>query len=435
MSPLQTIQAGRTNSSHFLSECNFLPDQDRRYMVKARQIAEILEDIPKCESSINPVDPACDLRDEESKTSSRAYRIQARQSPYVDMFYHHHPVRIAIDSGATGNMIRHRTVQCLGCHIAASSQSVHQADGLVIENLDVDVLAASTATARRALVLRAPPTSTTVWPGEFVEIELPGDAPADTKYALEPRIDAPSVKRLTASQLWPCPNIVSSVAGRIRIPNLSSEPRSLKRNEHFCQVRPVYTPDLNNGDHKLAVHPAPKSLQTHKFSSDVCLETDNLLPQDVRRKFTLLMESYDHVFDRNIKGYNGAAGSFEAKLNMGPVEPPQRKGRLPQYTRDQLQELQAKVLGNLLEEGVVAKIADDLYCQGNTLEEPLQNWKRVLVALHKSDLRLSALKTVINPKSTTILGWIWNSGTLSASPHRIATFASCQKPETAYRQR
>ena len=32
-----------------------------------------------------------------------------------------------------------------------------------------------------------------------------------------------------------------------------------------------------------------------------------------------------------IKGYNGAAGSFEAQVNMGPVEPPQRKGRLPQY--------------------------------------------------------------------------------------------------------
>ncbi|CAB4040431.1 Hypothetical predicted protein, partial [Paramuricea clavata] len=43
--------------------------------------------------------------------------------------------------------------------------------------------------------------------------------------------------------------------------------------------------------------------------------------------------------------------------------------------------------------------------------------------------------TVINPKSTTILGWIWNSGTLSASPHRIATLASCQKPETVYRLR
>jgi hypothetical protein len=100
-----------------------------------------------------------------------------------------------------------------------------------------------------------------------------------------------------------------------------------------------------------------------------------------------------------------------------------------------LEELMCRVLGDLLEEGVVAKIADDLYCGGNTPEELLQNWKRVLVALHKSDLRLSALKTVINPKSTTILGWIWNSGTLSASPHRIATLSSCQKPETVYRLR
>ena len=40
------------------------------------------------------------------------------------------------------------------------------------------------------------------------------------------------------------------------------------------------------------------------------------------------------------------------------------------------------------------------------------------------NLCLSAVKTVINPKSTTILGWIWNCGTLKASPHRIAALAS-----------
>ena len=30
------------------------------------------------------------------------------------------------------------------------------------------------------------------------------------------------------------------------------------------------------------------------------------------------------------------------RLNMGPVEPPQRKGRLPQYTRNKLVDLQNK---------------------------------------------------------------------------------------------
>ena len=220
---------------------------------------------------------------------------------------------------------------------------------------------------------------------------------------------------------------------------------------------------------------------------------------------------------------NGAVGPFEARVNMGPVEPPQRKGRLPQYACHQLLELQQKfdeletlgvfrrpedinvaveylnlsflikkangghrlvkgfadvgryskpqpslmpdvdstlrliaqwkhivatdltsafyqiplsrdsmkycgiatpfqgvrvyarsamgmpgsetaleelmsrVLGDLVEEGTVAKIADDLYCEGDSPEELLQNWTKVLQA-HKCDLRLSASKTSINPQ-------------------------------------
>ena len=45
---------------------------------------------------------------------------------------------------------------------------------------------------------------------------------------------------------------------------------------------------------------------------------------------------------KNISGYNGAAGPFEAVVNMGPVQPPQRKCRLPQYAPNKLVELQHK---------------------------------------------------------------------------------------------
>ena len=100
-----------------------------------------------------------------------------------------------------------------------------------------------------------------------------------------------------------------------------------------------------------------------------------------------------------------------------------------------LEELMCRVLGHLLEEGVVAKIADDLYCGGNTPQELLPNWKKVLQALHKCDLRLSALKTIINPQSTTKLGCIWNAATLRANAYRIATLASCPEPETVGRMR
>ena len=98
-----------------------------------------------------------------------------------------------------------------------------------------------------------------------------------------------------------------------------------------------------------------------------------------------------------------------------------------------LEELMSRVLGDLLEEGIVAKIADDLYCGGNSPDELLQNWTKALRALHKCDLRLSASKTIINPQSTTILGCIWNCGTLSASQHRIAALASCPEPDTVAR--
>ena len=84
----------------------------------------------------------------------------------------------------------------------------------------------------------------------------------------------------------------------------------------------------------------------------------------------------------------------------------------------------------LLQEGILVKLADDLYCGANTPEHLLENWKRVLHTLHQSSLNLSAPKTVICPRTTTILGWIWHQGTIQASPHRIATLTSCSPPTT-----
>ena len=95
-----------------------------------------------------------------------------------------------------------------------------------------------------------------------------------------------------------------------------------------------------------------------------------------------------------------------------------------------LEELMFRVLGNCIQDGIVAKLADDLYCGGNTLYELLSNWKKVLDALQKSNLKLSPTKTVICPRSTTILGWIWTQGLLSASPHRVAILAKCPPPDT-----
>lgn len=93
-----------------------------------------------------------------------------------------------------------------------------------------------------------------------------------------------------------------------------------------------------------------------------------------------------------------------------------------------LEELMCRVLGDLVEEGFVAKIADDLYCGGNTPEDLLHNWRKVLHALQTCGLNLSAIKPVIAPKQTTILGWIWQQGTIRANPRRISTLSTCSPP-------
>ena len=94
-----------------------------------------------------------------------------------------------------------------------------------------------------------------------------------------------------------------------------------------------------------------------------------------------------------------------------------------------LEELLSRVLGDLIQEGVVAKLADDLYCGGNTNEDLLINWDHLLSALFHNGLRLSAPKSVIAPKSTTILGWIWSQGTIKASPHCTSALTTCDPPQ------
>ena len=78
------------------------------------------------------------------------------------------------------------------------------------------------------------------------------------------------------------------------------------------------------------------------FSSSVTLDPQDILPHNIKKGFQKLLHDYDSVFNPAFKGYNNAAGQFEAVVNMGPTQPPQRKGRLPQYNRDRLEELQAK---------------------------------------------------------------------------------------------
>jgi len=177
-----------------------------------------------------------------------------------------------------------------------------------------------------------------IWPGDFVELNLPEEfSHIDDDIAVEPHDQFAC--DIGQNMLWPTPCIVSSIAGKIRVPNFTGEPIYVKKDEHMCKIRATFTPDDSVDS---APSPTPSVSHTSDFSRQVTLDPDGLMPSDMKAKFCEVLKEFEEVFDPHFTGYNGAAGRFQAKVNMGPVQPPQRKGRIPQYSRHQLQELQAK---------------------------------------------------------------------------------------------
>ena len=81
-------------------------------------------------------------------------------------------------------------------------------------------------------------SGTTIWPGEFIEVNIPPGLPGNTEMTLEPQCDT---NKLSCD----CPplSIVSSSDGKIHIPNLTTGPIVLKKDDHFGQLSEVFVPE------------------------------------------------------------------------------------------------------------------------------------------------------------------------------------------------
>ena len=529
--------------------------------------------------------------------------VNIKKSPELYVFHGTYPLRLTLDSGAESNMIsstvaryiktkvvpsRHKAVQADGSTPLRVAGETHtcvtrgditmQLDALVIDDLDVDVLAGmlfmknndiSLHPGRNEIVVKdnvikyghprprvtlpnirrtqvdliQAPGKASGYPGEYIELVIPPEF-ADSELIMEPREDT------NQDYKWLTPSVVRVVDNKIRLINESVELLTVKKHSHVCQVTPV-TEDIAPQEETSSF---PKLHHTSNVDS-ISVDPDKQLPLHARTMLKSCTEKYEDVFRSDIPGYNGPC---EAIVNMGPNKTPQRKGRMPLYPCQQLEELQSKfdeleaqgvfsrpqeiginveyvnpsflvhkpsggfrlvtafadvgkyckpqpsmmpnvdetlrtianykwdmivttdltkafyqiplsrdsmaycgvvtpfrglrvytrcamgmpgsqtaveellslVLGPLIQEGVVCKLADDLYCGGEDYKDLVHNWSRLLDALHKCNLRLSAAKTIIAPASTTILGWIWKNGTITASPHKLSALASCKPPET-----
>ncbi len=588
-------------AGHFLSSCRFLSDNDKRFMMYARAL-EIDEDAFEYEECLYGTEQL-GTKHIECGSEGHINRVDVCPSATFDGFVHGKPVSLLLDTGATGNIIHLATAKQLGLNVIPAVQGASQSDGktpldivgeihfsdtrdnasyafdgLVAKELDPPIIAGNPflerhnvmiapakrqitmapgktysygaethepqGSVRRCSVLQAPSVPTTVYPGESIDLTLPEDIRNGTELALEPR--GPH------SDSWPSPKTVVK-ENKVSILNSTSDPQTLKRYEHFCQVRPLYiTKESEDGTTTL-----PTTSQSMPADLELIrIDPDELLKPTMVKEFKDSISEFSTVFEDVREGYNGVYGPFQARVNIGPTQPPQHKGRLPYYARGNmdllqrklddlenmgvlkrledigidveyvntsflvakqngghrlvtdfsdvgryskpqpsllsnvdatlrqiarwkylastdlssafhqiplhssaqkycgictpfkgirvyvrsamgmpgsetaLEELLCRVIGHLIQEGVVAKLADDLYCGGSSPEDLLHNWRRLLLAFSKSNLKLSPAKTVVCPKSTTLLGWLWEEGTIAATPHRISTLSSCVPPST-----
>ena len=411
------------------------------------------------------------------------------------------------------------------------------------------------------------PSRQVILPGESGVFSVQGFSSNTEKAVIEPRWDSHCNKIASKiSQLWPTPQIIDINKGTVHITNESSEPVIVKRLEHIGQIQPLMKEDSSSTHLKESAVMKPNPpvnvlnrpiIKTSDYSASVEVNPHKTLSAADESKFKQLLKTYDQVFSPVTGTYNGKFGECFVEINMGNNLPPQRKGRVPFYGRDNLEMLQQKfddlekmgvfsrpqdigvsventnpsflvnkphssdkrlvtdfasiseycrptpsklpsvdetlriigawnylittdmiksyfqlklrksskrfcgvhtpfkglrvynvgcmglpgvevaleeltclLLGDLVQQGKVAKLADDLYIGGANPEELLLNFEQVLHRMMEANIKLSPDKTVISPKSITILGWIWSRGQLKASPHRLSALSTCSPPET-----
>ena len=177
-----------------------------------------------------------------------------------------------------------------------------------------------------------------------MELATPHDSPAEAAWALEPRYDT---KSNSSSVSWPKAQEVLSVDHNLRLINNTNEPVVVPRHAHLYQIRQVSTvPSSLPTITQIGASQPQTYLSKHTRPSpfsDISVNPDGLLSLECHQKFGDLNREYDKVFNPQVPRYNGKSGNIQGLVNMDPVLPPHRKGRLPHYGPDRLREFQINV--------------------------------------------------------------------------------------------
>ena len=392
-----------------------------------------------------------------------------------------------------------------------------------------------------------------ILPGDSAKFELPAEM-RDCEYvAVEPRTTVPK----DMPQWIQCQIVTPDSDGTISIKNTSSEPVLLSKHTQVAQVLPTIESSPQESIYQVDAKSNTSTQAINKSNSSyIDVDSATCLSKEERTIFKNIHVKYSAVFSEGVGCYNGYFGKFEHIVNMSPNLPPQRRGRVPDYCRNNkerlqqifdrllkeqvlsraedvkqpiehvhpsflvtkasggdrlvtsfgemaeyarpqptvncnlehalhqigqyenliitdlkegyfqiplspesskyvgvlspytgtyvyrrsvmglpgsesaLEELLSRVLGKLIREGKMIKVADDIFLGASTIKELIEIWEEALTRLSLCGLKLSPSKTRICPSSATVLGWLWKKGTIQPGQHRLNALTICEAPTT-----
>ena len=122
----------------------------------------------------------------------------------------------------------------------------------------------------QAYILK-PEATSVIWPGSSFELAFPSDLQPECTLAIESSTD-----NVKFPNNWPPPSITEAVSGKVRIPNNTDEPLSLRKNEHFCQVYLTTELSCDSTDSDIQL-PKPLSPTTEFHSDTMSIDPDKIL--------------------------------------------------------------------------------------------------------------------------------------------------------------
>lgn len=175
-------------------------------------------------------------------------------------------------------------------------------------------------------------TSCTVWPREYLQVNVQHEYDSANQLTIEPRSDNKQNVKMSPSNKWPKPDVIGCVGGKIRIFNPQTEPLVLFKGQHIGQVHNVTEVQLAELDNNESSTPIGSNWSDSNSYRAITIDS-GVLDRPTIDEFLRLHKKMNKVFEPSKSGYNGKSGPVKAIVNMGPVYLQQRRGKIPQYSR------------------------------------------------------------------------------------------------------